>query len=328
MKSRIGSLVGAAVLALALVSGLQSQSYEDMKKANADKLSQMRQINEAQLAKLRAEVNDMREEIKKKGLSFQVEITEQMKMKASEILGFKPPRPKPQPKPLPPTPPAPVDSSDVRSKCDVNAAAFDWRDHGVVTPIRNQLSCGDCYMFAAMGAYESAYLIQNKQSVDLAEQHLLNCDRKYGCNGGDYGSVWQTMKKTNVDIESNYPYQAKKGTCKYSKPVGDYRVQQYGQVGSGVSSPAEIKKALCEHGVLATAVNASRMFMGYKSGVFNENARGSTNHAINIVGWDNSKKAWLIRNSWGTGWGMQGYMWIEWGSNKVGDWTMWVEPIK
>jgi C1A family cysteine protease len=90
-----------------------------------------------------------------------------------------------------------------------------------------------------------------------------------------------------------------------------------------------IKNALCAHGVLATAVNATRMFTGYKSGVFNEGANSSgTNHAINIVGWDNAKRAWLVRNSWNTYWGEQGYGWIEWGSNKVGDGTMWVEPAQ
>lgn len=329
MKSGIIAAIGGLIVALALVTGLQSQSYEDMKKANADKLSQMRKSNEEQLAKLRAEINDMRAEIKKKGLTFQVEITEQMKMKADEIMGFKPPKPKPSPKPDPsPTPPVPSDPGDVRAKCNVNAESFDWRDHGAVTPIRDQRQCGDCYMFSAMASYESGYLIHKKQSVDMAEQYLLNCERKFGCNGGDYGSVFQTMQKKNVDVESNYPYQAKKGTCKYSKPEGDFRVNNYGSVGSGIASPAEIKRALCEHGVISTAVNATRMFMGYKSGVFNENARGSSTHAVNIVGWDNSKQAWLIKNSWGTGWGMNGYMWIKWGSNRIGDWTMWVEPIK
>lgn len=318
-----------------LMTALSGQSYEDMKKQNAEKLANMRDKNEAMMQKLREEINGMREEIKRKGMSFQVEITEQMKAKMADITGLKPPKPTPQPGPGPqpiPEPPAPlppVPTGDVRSKCNPNAEAFDWRDHGIVSPVRNQEQCGDCYMFAAMGAYESALRIQNKQSVDLAEQYLLSCDKKYGCDGGWYGTVWETMKKKNVDLEANYPYQAKKGFCKNLTPAGNYRTASSGYSGKGIASPDQIKRDLCAHGVLATAVKVTRYFTAYKSGVFNEGSNtGTSNHAVNIVGWDNSKRAWLIRNSWGTGWGDQGYMWIEWGSNLIGDGTMWVEPVE
>ena len=335
-----GKWVSPAILVVAfVVSALASQSYEDMKKQNADKLSSMRNQNEAQLQKLREEVNGMREEIKKRGLAFQVEINDKMKEKISDITGLKPPKPKPEPQPKPtpdptpeplppPPPPPPVAPEDVRSKCSPDAEAFDWREHGVVSPVRDQKSCGDCYMFAAMGAYESAYSIQNKQSIDLAEQYLLNCET-YGCNGGWYGTVWDTMKKKNVDVEPNYPYQAKKGFCKNLTPTGNFRVVNSGYVGRGIPAPELIKRELCAHGPLATAVKVTRLFTAYKSGVFNEGSNsGATNHAVNIVGWDNTKRAWLIRNSWGTHWGEQGYMWIEWGSNMIGDGTMWVEVIK
>lgn len=306
-----------------------------MKQRIDNKFNEVKASNDAKLKKLQEEINGMREEIRKKSLTFQVEITEQMKMKMSEITGSKPP-PKPTPTPAPPvkpdTPPTPPPAGDVREKCNPNAERFDWREHGIVSPVRNQGSCGDCYLFAAIGAYESAYMIHNKQSPDLAEQFMLNCTKQFGCNGGWHGTVWNEMKKTKVDIEENYPYQAKKGICKFSQVPGDYRVAELGYVDAPKGrqpDPMAIKNALCQYGVLATSVKVTRMFSGYRSGVFNENDNsGTTNHAINIVGWDNSKRAWLIRNSWGPHWGEEGYMWIEWGANRVGDGTMWVVPVK
>jgi cathepsin L len=97
---------------------------------------------------------------------------------------------------------------------------------------------------------------------------------------------------------------------------------------------AEIKKALCEHGALAVAVHVSNAFRLYTGGVFNEQANGLIkNHEVTLIGWDDSKGAWLIKNSWGTGWGgngddassTRGYMWIAYGSNDVGYNASWVD---
>jgi hypothetical protein len=81
---------------------------------------------------------------------------------------------------------------------------------------------------------------------------------------------------------------------------------------------------LCEHGPLAIAINATPAFQAYTSGTFNENDQGNINHAITLIGWDDSRNAWLIKNSWGTGWGMSGYAWVAYGSNRVGDGAAWV----
>jgi hypothetical protein len=89
-----------------------------------------------------------------------------------------------------------------------------------------------------------------------------------------------------------------------------------------------MKQALLKHGPLAVAVNATSAFQHYSGGVFNEHSTGAINHGVLIVGWDDKKGkggCWLMRNSWGTDWGEKGYMWIEYGSNRIGDHAAWVE---
>lgn len=331
MKSPIRWMPIAAGVVLILSTALMSQSYEEMKKRNEEKLSGMRDQNEAMLQKLRDEVNGMRAEIQRKGLKFQVDITDQMKAKMSDIFSFKPPKPtpnpapQPEPEPEPVTPPVPAE--DPRSKCDPNAAAFDWRAHGALQPIRSQGSCGNCYLFAAIAAYEGAYKAQIRQSVALSEQYYMDCTNRFGCDGGFSPTVWAMMKTVGGQVADSYPYKMKKGACKVSTPSGNYKVAEFGLISEEKVAPVQaIKNALCAHGVLATAIRGTRMFAAYKSGIFNEGATGRINHAINIVGWDNSKRAWLIRNSYSTSWGEEGYAWVEWGSNSVGSWTAWVDP--
>lgn len=219
-------------------------------------------------------------------------------------------------------------TNDLQRHCDPKASSFDWREYKAVTPIRSQGGCGSCYMFSSMASYESAYYLVYKKHVDTSEQHYLNCQKKFGCDGGWYGTVWQMMKENKPVDETACEYQGKVKPCKWQKnfypPVRDY-----GYVGGylKMGEVKDIKEALCRYGVLSTTINATKFFSHYKSGIFDEDAEGNINHAINIVGWDDSKNAWLIRNSWGTWWGMKGYAWVEYGTNKVGYGTAWVRVV-
>lgn len=223
------------------------------------------------------------------------------------------------------------DKNDLRRFCNPKASKFDWRKHKAVTPIRSQGGCGSCYMFSAMASYEGAYYLVYKKQIDTSEQHYLNCQKKFGCDGGWYATVWNMMKKDKPVAESASKYEGKVKACKWQRKFYP-AVKDYGMVsGYNVGSVQHIKNALCKYGVLSTAINATKFFSAYKSGIFDEGNDGNINHAINIVGWDDTKKtksgkkgAWLIRNSWGTWWGLKGYAWVAYGSNKVGYGTAWV----
>lgn len=118
-----------------------------------------------------------------------------------------------------------------------------------------------------------------------------------------------------------------------------YRAVAWAFVGSKIDEippVANIKKALCDHGPLATAVFVDAPFQYYTGGVFDEHTQQFNwiNHGVTIIGWDDTKGAWLIKNSWGPGWGetggygtSKGYMWIAYNTNNVGIATAWVDAI-
>ncbi len=221
-----------------------------------------------------------------------------------------------------------------RNACYSTASAFDWRQHGGETPIEDQKTCGSCWAFATAAAFESNYRINSGKTIDVSEQQILDCNVKWSCSGG-----WWAFDyiKSNGGITSaaDYPYTAKKGPCQ-SKPKR-YLEDTWGFVRNNGSTPTadEMKAALCSHGPIVVAVRATDAFVAYVDGVFNEHDAkcsgtkdGSCiNHVVAITGWDQPTKSWIIKNSWGGGWGMNGYMRISSDSNNIGFMAAWIETL-
>lgn len=209
-------------------------------------------------------------------------------------------------------------------QCVANAAKFNWADYNGVTPVRDQGGCGSCWAFATHGAFEGSYAILNKELINSSEQDTLDCSGAGSCAGGWW--AYDYLVKTGSAKDADYPYVATKGTCKtgVQRP---YKATAWGYVDSTVQIPsvAALKKALCDYGPLGVAVAVTSAFQAYKSGVFNENSTANVNHGVTLIGWDDSKQAWRIKNSWGPGWGESGYMWIAYTSNKIGYGASWVQ---
>jgi len=230
-------------------------------------------------------------------------------------------------------------------KCVAGASSWDWRLKKKVTPVRDQKGCGSCWAFAAIGAYEANYLIRNNESIDASEQCALNCSGAGGCGGGWYNGVFEWLIKNGTATETSYPYTANDKPCSTAVPT-PYRAVAWGVVHpeSPIPTVAQIKEALCKYGPLAIGVLVTSDFQAYTGGVFNHPASALTvtgddgkkywnvNHCVTLIGWDDSKHAWLIKNSWGTAWGdtcgygsEKGYMWIDYGSSNVGLFPAWVQ---
>ncbi len=88
----------------------------------------------------------------------------------------------------------------------------------------------------------------------------------------------------------------------------------------------QLKRAIIEHGPLATTIHGDSCFSVYKGGTFNGHHKGEPNHAVVMIGWDDAKQAWLIKNSWGEEWGEKGFGWVAYGSNNLGRFTAWIQP--
>jgi C1A family cysteine protease len=213
-----------------------------------------------------------------------------------------------------------------------SSSAFSWRDR--MTPVKDQGDCGSCWAFATTGVLEANEILFAGQGVlDLAEQQLVNCTpNPYGsdnCDGNSASSVWKYLSKGDSDaLESAVPYQGKVLSCNSGAANGSFKVADWSYVGSNPEwpTPDEIKAALVAHGPVAASVNANSAFQHYSGGVFDDSDSNQTNHLISIVGWDDSKGAWHIRNSWTENWGEGGYMWIKYGVNGIGHFASWAEP--
>lgn len=210
--------------------------------------------------------------------------------------------------------------------------SLDLRTMQGVTPVREQNTCGSCWSFTVIAIIESNILLHSNgaspNNLDLSEQQVLDCSNGGSCWGGWYGTALDWAKKNQVSLsnEKDNPYKGADKSCMNSAKTNFY-VKDFGRINpsKAIASVSEIKEALCQHGAVATAVNATKMFLGYRSGIFDENAKGDINHAIVIIGWDDAKHAWLLKNSWGSDWGDNGYMWIDYNSNLIGSYAYWVE---
>ena len=228
---------------------------------------------------------------------------------------------------------------DLYTIADPNVKTFNWLKNRRMTPVRHQGLCGSCWAFTSLAVFESSYYIMNNRELDLSEQHLIDCavDR-YGrdagsCNGGWYGKVFDYLTGKSATRESAAPYLGRTSTCR-SVPRTQFRVVAWGYVkkNAGIPTVGEMKKALCKYGPIAATVKVTPAFQAYAGGIFDENARvwgpRDINHGIVIVGWDDDKEAYLIKNSWGAQWGENGYMWIEYGCNNIGYGAAWIAVVK
>ena len=211
-------------------------------------------------------------------------------------------------------------------------SSVDWRGKGYVTPIKNQGQCGSCWAFSTTGSVEGQHYKATGKLVSLSEQNLVDCstaEGDHGCQGGlmDNGFEY-IIKNGGIDTEASYPYTAENGKCHFSAS----------NVGATISSFKDIPRENCDSlksavagvGPISVAMDASHIsFQLYHSGVYTSLLCSQTklDHGVLVVGYDDSDNSWIVKNSWGTTWGMEGYFKITRKNNKCGICTQASYPV-
>jgi Papain family cysteine protease len=142
-------------------------------------------------------------------------------------------------------------------------------------------------------------------------------------------SLWRTMDEDGNDIEILRPPIFRRGVKERCDPSdGFQKATAWGYVKyppHKLPTVLELKTALIVHGPLVMPIFFDNCLRDYKGGVFNERNMQPPNHALLLVGWDDEKQAWLIKNSWGTKWGENGFGWVKYGSNNIGKYAAWID---
>jgi len=199
-------------------------------------------------------------------------------------------------------------------------ASLDWRSKGAVTAVKNQEQCGSCWAFSVTENVESMWILADKgtnTSVDFAPQQIVDCDTSDdGCDGGDPPTAYAYLISAGgIESESAYPYTGEDGTCAFSskKIVGSISDWKYATTEGDETT---LQNNLISWGPLSICVDAT-YWQDYESGVltweecawFNE-----LDHCVQLVGYnaeDSSNPYWIVRNSWATDWGIDGYIWLQ-----------------
>jgi hypothetical protein len=194
-------------------------------------------------------------------------------------------------------------------------ASVDWRTQGAVTGVKNQGQCGSCWSFSTTGSVEAAWFLSGKTLTSLSEQQLVDCSRAYGnmgCNGGNVNWAFKyIIANKGITTEANYPYTAKDGTCNKTKAAQiAATISSYKDVAH--NNPTALQTAVVQQPISIAVEADQSAWQLYKSGTVTGNCGTNLDHAVLIVGYNTSGSTpyWIVKNSWGTSWGMSGYIQI------------------
>jgi cathepsin F len=201
--------------------------------------------------------------------------------------------------------------------------SWDWREHGAVSAVRQQGSCGSCWAFTTVSNVESQYFLKTGKLLSLSEQQLIDCDyTNSACAGGIIDNAYRFIRANGgLMPAAQYPYEGFKNYCRFNANAAAVTVTGYQF--AGTQDEEIIKEMLYKKGPLAITVNA-RTLQYYQGGVIDlpyAYCPYAPNHGVNLVGYGvtaGGLKYWIIRNTWGPTWGEGGYYRIARGRGLCG----------
>ena len=212
----------------------------------------------------------------------------------------------------------------------------DWREKGAVTPVKDQCMCGSCWSYGTTGVLEGQYFLKYGKLLKFSEQNLVDCSWNFGndgCNGGeDFRAYGWMLHNGGLMEDSAYGhYLGIDGWCHFNKTAAAVKITDY--VLTTPFSIEELEDAVANVGPISVGVAVNKDFLFYAEGVFDDPSFSSAvedqAHAVLAVGYgtENGKDYWLIKNSWSTHWGDEGYIKIARKNNICGVATSPSYPI-
>lgn len=196
--------------------------------------------------------------------------------------------------------------------------SFDWRDHGVLTAVKDQGSCGSCWAFATVEVAESIAVLGGQFSVPpiLSPKQLVDCcAANFGCSGGYISDAFVYMVSNAVVNETAYRYAPHQDECEVDHYSTEFSPRGCFYIPPGLARK-HLERFLVEKGPLVIGIAAgSSVFQMYTGGIIRAwDCGNDVNHAVQLVGFgqdESGSRFWVVRNSWGKKWGENGYFRLE-----------------
>ncbi|GAB6027585.1 hypothetical protein CHUAL_001828 [Chamberlinius hualienensis] len=194
---------------------------------------------------------------------------------------------------------------------------IDWRTKGYVTPVRDQGNCFSDWAYSATGSLEGQTFKKTGKLVPLSVQDLIDCSRdegNAGCEGGFTSLSFQyIMNNGGIDTEESYPYEADNNICRFKKEKVGANITNYTEIDRG--NETQLQDALATIGPVSVIIDTDhRSFQFYSHGIYNEPQCDPivVNRGVLAVGYDTDstgQEYYILKNTWGTKWGIDGYIW-------------------